>query len=513
MNLTSKRVLASLMAIVGLFAMSAKAELFQDTFEAAESWTTTLQGESPSVFYAIEGTLLKNYKSSYEDNAGWFQTFPNWEVTGGTDNSTIVAGTYDFTADSRPALIAVDAENNPITTTAQYLNLNTEGATITRNVNQTMAAPVYLDTMIKFAKSDEPPTLDGEYKLALYVNATSNLVVCSADANGAQQVSSETTMVIDPEQWYRLTIQAAFSEDMILPMYKVFVNGNQIVADGVCTYFDGATVSDETWFVGCDPDDTFKSVSFRGTGALDDLTVTDQAPIHTAPTTMTITVSFDDDILDVYNGETLLTAAGGTATVESPAQLKVFAKDWYVLGDPTATDATIADKATLGIGDLVTNVNFTATATASGAAVAIAADIIPEATVAPIGGVQQPVGKIAKWANGYKSVNEVLTGFADETSDLYNRYLMNITSDEVAVPTLTIDSIEYTDAGAVITVVTNDANFDFADINGTLTVLAGSDLANLQAVDLDASAVVVNGAEATITVPAAAGNFIRAVVK
>ena len=508
MNLTSKRVLASLMAVVGLFAMSAKAELFQDTFETAESWITTLNGESPAEYNAVEGTLLKNYKSFWEDVEGaWTQTFPNWQVEGGTDNSTIIAGTYDFTADSRPALVG------EITTTAQYLNLNTEGATITRTVGQVMSAPVYLDTMIKFAKSDEPPTLDGTYKLALYVNATSNLVVCSSDDQGGQALSSETTTVIDPEQWYRLTIQAAFSDDMGLPMYKVFVNGNQIVVDGVCTYFDDATADDLTWFVGCDPDDNFKSVSFRGTGALDDLTVTDQAPIHTAPTTMTITVSYDDDILDVYNGETLLTAAGGTATVESPAQLKVFAKDWFVIADPTATDATIADKATLGLGDLVTNVNFTATATASGAAVAIAADLIPEATVAPIGGVQQPVGKIAKWANGYKSVNEVLTGFADETSDLYNRYLMNITSDDVDVPTLTIDAIEYTDAGAVITVVTNDANFDFDDINGTLTVLAGNDLANLQAVELDAGAVVVNGAEATITVPAAAGNFIRAVVK
>ncbi|MBO7653976.1 MAG: hypothetical protein J6U40_03555 [Kiritimatiellae bacterium] len=507
MNLTSKRVLASLMAVVAL-VMGAQAALFQDSFETNESWTTTLDGQAPQVFFATEGTLLKNYKSDYADDTGYYQTFPNWQVEGGTDNSTIVAGTYDFTADSRPALIG---EN---TTTAQYLNLNTEGATITRTVGQALtgAGDTYLDTMIKFAKSDEPPTLDGTYKLALYVNATSNLVVCSSDADGEVETTTVTDLSIDPEQWYRLTIRAAYAGefDFPFPVYQIFVNGNQIVADDVCTYLDDET--DVTWFVGNQGDSTFQSVSFRGTGALDDLTVTDVAPTHTAPTTLSLTVAYDDEILDVYNGDTLLTP---DTLVVSPADLKAFAKDWYTVAiNADETTATIANEQTLGLGDLITNVTFTATATASGQKVTIGSAVIPEATVAPIGGADQPVGKIAKWAlAANKSVNDVLTGFADETSDLYDRYLMNVTDDAAAVPALTIESIECGETSTVIKVATNVATFDFDTINGTLTVLAGTDLANLQVIDLDSAAIEKNGAEATITVPVAAGNFIRAIVK
>ena len=220
MNLTSTRVLASLMVAAGLALTAAATDqtttLFPavDTFETDESWFDPNVGNVVNAAADMAATDYKNLRYTNTDEANQYGV-KAWTADG-TDESTLVSETYDYSAQPFPM---------GLTAGSMFLNLNTAGATLSRQLGDyddtthefTAGAsfesdPIWVDTMIKFVKSDETPTsIPADVKLAMWVDADNYLVIYSAtmDDEGTilDPVATTTTIAIDADSWYRVTVE------------------------------------------------------------------------------------------------------------------------------------------------------------------------------------------------------------------------------------------------------------------------------------------------------------------
>ena len=518
MNLTSKRMLQFLSLCAGAFALTATAQtvFVADNFEAeGVGYTNAAINDAAGMYKAnVWGT-----QSQYTNLV--------WEAGAG-DASTIQAfdGTY--------------AAGRPITNAnaqAQALKLETEGQTLTRYIAFTQddgsgsdgipvttpapidagVTPVFVDTLIKFTPSeDEPEISDPSVKIAVYVNVNSNLVVRHKKFTGASfdAVSSVFAElgVIDPDQWYRLTLKMGYDADFPATYFEIYLNGGSAL-----THANGA-VNVSTWsngkmFLALSTEalgggsTSLMQVSFQGTGYVDDLVVARDITPFGGQAALTLTLAFNDDLLDVTADGT---PVAPNAEVVSGATLVINAIDWYQINSVTGDGITFSG----GTGDMTNMTSGTISADVAGRTATIAAgqyssgSTVPTGLAAPYDTV--PADKLAAWA--------VASGLSEQdvalnAADYLDNYLLNIdesSSAQLEITSVVLDSVNEI---ATITVGATDPAVDFTDLNGTLVVTTTEDLAVAFGNPQTFTITATGEAEVTIQVPYAAGNFIKAVVQ
>ena len=256
MNLTKSLSLA--LGCAGIFAFTASATSFvSDTFKN------------------ISGTAAPDVWTP----AGY------WGVSGNNDTSRVVEGDA--------ARSAFSATSTPITnaTDSLVVALNTEGDILSRDVGNISFAgtPLYVDMMVKFVLSEEMPEVTADSKLAICASvADSNLYVrVSNDGSGAALALDwyrVENVKVDPEQWYRVTVECSFDAGgWDAAMFRIKLNGGEYLnslggwdidlgaqGEGDCTYFFSAS--------GSPNNTTLYSIDFQGTGFIDELVVTDDLP-------------------------------------------------------------------------------------------------------------------------------------------------------------------------------------------------------------------------------------------
>jgi hypothetical protein len=215
----------------------------------------------------------------------------NWSST--TDDQSMVTNvTYTYTTTSRWAAAHT-----------KVLRLNTQGAVLTNDITAPATAGIYVDTMVQFVPSDTTPAActptDAGIKLAVFANASSNLVVYHGAAAGGSawqsNVLETTATTLDAANWYRVTVlykdHSAGSPLNEVAMFQLKIDGVLIsstlaYADGWELYMDNnngalpALGTPGTWFLAATDGNkaNLTAVAFQGTGYIDDLLVSGNNP-------------------------------------------------------------------------------------------------------------------------------------------------------------------------------------------------------------------------------------------
>jgi hypothetical protein len=455
MNLTSKRILPVIAGCASLCVASAFAatSVFEDTFEDGTA-----------------GLPIGNYKqTTWQINEnGELATNHVWVAADG-DASTLVSSNYTYTG------------TLPITNTAAsslVLNLSTEGQTLTRNLGVTNDyvnnGPVYVDTMIRFTPSEDNPTISDAYvKAAVFVNASSNLCIYTggnANLGYSQSHITDVGYFINPSQWYRLTILLKNYPETIDPVFQVYINGVAITnsaaandSDTTYTWFNAAATANAS---------TISSISFQGTGMIDDLVVTDLANGFGTPASVLLTLAFDSSVLTVTQNSTPV-ASNGTVSAGSDIAISV-TKDWYELISVAGSTATYTptDSNTLGVGHRVKSSTGTAAGTAADTLTITAAKYSTGTVSAgTVSGVD--AAKLSTWALSKNVAESSLTGNA-----WYADYLMNVdmgTDAKLLIASITVDG---SNANIVITTDKPTSVSHLSAINGRLKYYTANDLSS-----------------------------------
>ena len=240
------------------------------------------------------------YQESFEyvsgqnwTNNGLVNTTNGWYSTV-NDLSAITNLSYTF---SNPCGL-------PLTNThTRVVQLNTQGDTLSNTFSgQSFSFPtnIYIDSVLQFVPSDANPTIsDTASKGGYFINTSSNLVIYHGAVNSSGVVTNTvmepTLVVIDTSLWYRVTVTyaSAVGSGATQEAFQVRVNG-VLVTNTLGDAFDEgwqsvwantitmpAPSSTGTWFMSAAAvkDQKLTSVSFSGTGYLDDLQVLNNNPL------------------------------------------------------------------------------------------------------------------------------------------------------------------------------------------------------------------------------------------
>jgi hypothetical protein len=430
MNLTLKQLFKFGVVCASACALSASAVNYvSDSFEAPDG---------------VDGKAIGEYKLN-DPVLG----VTNW-IAGASDASTIVTNDPSY---------ALYSGGHPIAGTDELLilNLDTQGTELTRPVTNNLdltSADVYVDTLVQFVLSEAAPTIDtSELKVALYVNAESNLVVVSSmytDPPTLDWTPIETNSIItsvgpiDPAQWYRLSMRVTYDAPDTLT--DIYLDGTLITHANA--YDIDNVVNGGSSFLSIDATYTdIDSISFAGTGMLDELVVSDTAPVFGTPTVIQLVFAGPVGSSVIF----ATSAVPGTPVTQVPDETEIImtASDWYEV-DTVTGPITQA-------GDIAPNAQVvTTTVTAVSGSCTVTAN------------VAQVIGNPAIWAldNGISEAE-----FAAGTYE--DNYLLNISTGEVASIKITSIVVD----GSVTTIeVGSDAPVNFEDLYGTLIVEDSSDL-------------------------------------
>ncbi len=214
---------------------------------------------------------------------------------------------------------------------------------------------IYFDSLVQFTvNEDEAPTIQTGDKLAVWLSGeggTTNLVITAGFVDDVGVVTptnyviGRSSVEIDPSTWYRLTIEAIPLIEGANTAYgylgfRVRIDGVLVTTDDTKTVGSAedcisymivdaehsavaAVTKDANAMklvfpslvaggLGTDNCDTLSCVAFEGTGAVDDLTFTNENPFPDAPTPAVPTV----DGAEPADGDAFIAAAtSGTANV------------------------------------------------------------------------------------------------------------------------------------------------------------------------------------------------------
>jgi len=387
----------------------------------------------------------------------------NW-VSANSNRSTIVSNEVAYTG-IRP----IDGA-----TTNLILNLDKAGTSLSRAITNKLDiedAPVYVDTLIQFTPSMTEPVIMPDFKIALYVNAQSNLVVIHnvytdpvfGDIEGrySDYTQIETNSIIDlegdinPDQWYRLSTK---------------VEKNIYGDRGTKIWLDGAPLSSPlgfdanantnggTLFIHRSNLLNINVVSFNGIGALDEFVVSDTKPSSIASTVVHLR------LVSAGTGYAIFTVDGETiaegSEVTDGTEVTISAPDWYritdISGAFTNTLATLLPSS-VAVETLLTD--------ASCGAVTATVELISGSTT--VGDKAYSNNTIKSWAD-IDGVSEA------DFSNYEGHFLLNISTSAVAEISIELIVIVDTNITAITVGPTNSVNF--ADLNGMLILRNSSDL-------------------------------------
>lgn len=502
MNLTSKNIRRFLTVCAGVCAFTAMGNGEPTPTE----WWVADSFEDGSIDQPI-GAYKRELLGVQEQ-----YTNVTWNSTGGESKIVETTGTaYEGT---RPLVVE---------TTSKHLQLETENSTLTRYVAfdtdpdgwesgiakttptniSFVVQPKFVDTLIKFTPSeDEPQIEDGTIKMAIYVNAATNLAVyCRPINEELNGWGVEETIVfdrfMDPEKWYRLTIKLS-------TIFGGYANAFQIWLDGeLLTHAKGAQEEppafNGSYFFPIDTSSsTLEQISFQGTGAVDDLAVTD-GMAGAGSSAILLTLAFNSGLVTVMQGETQLAS---NDTVEAGSTITITAADWYEIASVAGMGVTYDGDTGAGVTESAGELSAAEAATVT----ITAQQNTSTGTISTGLGGNLPANKVAAWALDNN------LGSGDLNSDMLDEYLLNIAPDEETDQKLKIISVVVGEDKATVTVEAVNASADLANINGTIIV---STTAELGVAFQPQSIVPLSFAnkKATIEVPFTAGSFIKVSVQ
>ncbi len=209
----------------------------------------------------------------------------DWASTSVDDASIITNMTYTFDPVTEGITYPLGGIT-PAIAHQKVLKLNTEGGTLAASLDTTetvfSSQNIYVDTMVNMVISEDDPSFTGvtDVKVAVFANASSNLVIRHGMIEGETfyLTNTVTDVVVDPANWYRLTIvMDTLQVTELLTDYAAF----QVYLDGVLIDHDNTYAA--TWFLsGSDRGELdweyLNAIAFQGTGFIDDLVVTTADP-------------------------------------------------------------------------------------------------------------------------------------------------------------------------------------------------------------------------------------------
>jgi hypothetical protein len=465
---------------------------------------------------AVMGADTLNNKATFEaftaattDTAGTTATALAAKDDANTDNGSKFWAFKDESSENDASVVTA-YETAPAADNSKYLKLETNGDELQRKVNNGGTAKevgdgLYIDTLVQFTATPDAPTVDSDAKLAIWLEGedayTLKVKGSLIDITGEGVLTAtEKTYALDkacsPDTWYRLTVKSVAS-------ISGADAGN---AAGFVVYIDGAAVATteasvtagavngleegEAWasdsakalvtdnlFIpsgalvsGFTDSATLTSVGFQGSGAIDNVTITDEDlyPDVVPSVEFTLTINFGDGVSAVtYTvGETAtdVTTSGTIVTLPQDTAVSIAAKtvaDWFVA--PAATEVTMTE-------------NKTVTVAATAASATDIGVTVPEGTSA------ETVSAALAWA---KAANKT-TAEVKAATTLFDNYLLNVTDLTVA-PQIKIVSIDLSGETPAVTAEVTDANgtaftktLDATDIKGALKYKAAATLEALK---------------------------------
>lgn len=479
MNLTLKQLFKYGVVCLSACALSATAlDTVSDSFEAG----TPALGET----LGSDGLPIGEYKMVV---SGGQDEITNlfWYAAAG-DASTIV---------SNDAAYADIVGDGPITndTAELILNLETEGNTLSRTAGVSVATnPGYIDTLIQFTPSEDEPTIDtSDVKVALYVNAMSNLVVVHSmfvDPSTGDYTVIETNSVIaaiDPDAWYRLSMKVV--TDAGETFTQIYLDGVLITHPNAFE-LDPGTSNGGSDFRSIEAGvPTINLISFQGTGLLDELVVSDEMPNFATPVAIMLTLVPAD----------MNVSFSPVGPVESGTEVTITAVDWYRVDSVTGP----INETVLGLPAVSVTTTLTAVASCSVTATVAVVD-----GTYPIGGGSYDAATVAAWAmaNGLDET--------DVDGSVEDDYLLNVDPAE-GDATIVITDIVITGATTLtVTVGSSNPNVDFQTLNGTLKLYAtttlGGTWTEVASYTLDGGTTEI---DADVSGVANATDFFKAVVE
>ena len=185
----------------------------------------------------------------------------------------------------------------------KYLSLDTGDATLW--CSNTAAGNVYFDMVVQFNICKTMPSVDGDTKIAVYLNSDSNLVVVAGDGTSSR---TATEYVLDdselePGTWGRLTISALAGEGGL--SFNVCLDGTKL-SSGQVDSFQCLTA-----------DTTVSQFGIAGSGALDDFVIRTTDPFIQNPA---VSVggegyaTFDEALADLEDGQYIELLADASTT-------------------------------------------------------------------------------------------------------------------------------------------------------------------------------------------------------
>lgn len=423
---------------------------------------------------------------------------------------------------------------------SNYLELSTEGGTLWRSINtlasstelgEAKAVPetgLYVDTMVQFTATEDggEPTLDPTDKLAIWLRVTTdaedatksvtNLCVrgCAMTTEGSGRnetpVATPTTFVltgaeVEAGTWHNLTVRAIGN---IVDQNQVngdFVSGFVVEIDGKTMrianngvscdskftgYYEGSLVGDAAKLItdgqfipslmGYQNEDksALQAVGFKGSGAIDNLSISDTVPTPPTPPASAIN----------------LTISAENATVAGITAGTVKAGDTLSFTVTPAAGYTVASVKING--EAVTAVDGTYSYTVQESDTAVAVVVTTEAipsidwdhpdtsagtTAGDMFKLTGPIAaadgaKVAAWAKKYS------VSFADASTTIkMDAFLLNCANEDAAIfaakANFKIVSIEQNAQGDWVAKVTGDTGDGGAFGNGYV-VIKGSATVN-----------------------------------
>lgn len=540
MKLTSTLLATAVAA--GLCSTAANADtLVYDTFDADQGWESWYDYWASGVPLAEAAALAPSNgmaiidfrKGAYTAND---PTLTQPWVVSAPDGGTTFSDTSIITNATGNWAVTVPGTNS-VPGAAQndfFLALDTQGDTLSRTFAETTfadetAAPLFVDTMIQFTASDGEPTdlANQGAHIALWLDkdSTNLMMFAKTSLDGFSTWPSNSYIIaseISPTNWYRLTIQSKHIGGELF--FRVALNGTWLATADAHTEkalkgeeeVENEEATEKYWFMSAQGpfngnSATLSEVAFQGTGAVDNLTVTTDAPDFMAtPSGVVLTLSWDSKTIASVTKEGSALNSGDT--INSGETITISAATWYALNDQGTNitgDVTISNISGAGTAFGANDyTNLTVTLTASAAATATI-EAAPYGAGTITAGTNSGVdaSKAAAWAID-KGITTV-----DDFAAKYQQYLLNADAD--ATVTFAIESIETTAAGAIITVkATADNNTITTAYNGEVKYQAADSIAELAgATKNSASGITFENGIGTFTVPTSAGKFVRAWVE
>ena len=220
---------------------------------------------------------------------------------------------------TRPTYFASDTNN-------KYLELSTEGGILWRSINPVQgqgancelgaatnitADGIYLDTLMQFTPTEDGNTPDYDAdndKLVIWLNIDSsgaapvtNLMVraavINADGDPTPTTFTITNKTASAGEWYRVTIKAFpdISGGDEIPGFQIRLDGDVLMSDTPTLDSDYLEIKADSEYgeelkngalfaslLGTDSSPTLQAIGFKGSGALDDIVWTVDAPSYPA---------------------------------------------------------------------------------------------------------------------------------------------------------------------------------------------------------------------------------------